>query len=128
MNEHDAEKEIYKAMPMPDTSKQPTSQPSMIQLRCTNCGGTMQTEADNRILCCPYCQSKSMIVNESPTDVYKDVEMAKIKSYENLAIEREKMKLEQLEQENKRGYRGLLIYFLIAVGFLIFLLIFTKLF
>lgn len=121
MNEHDIEKEIFKAMPMPDMNSQSSGQPVFVQLRCTNCGGTMQTEQNNKILCCPYCQSQTLVLNESPADVYKEVEIEKAHTYERLALEREKLRLESEKKSFIQEHRGVFAYIIITLAFLVLL-------
>lgn len=118
MSNHEIEKDIFRAMPVPDNSSQSTTQPTFIQLRCTNCGGTMQTEKNNKILCCPYCQSKTMVLNESPLEAYKEVEIERARSYERLALGREKMK----HDSNTKEIIALVVFAIVCIiGILIIL-------
>lgn len=119
MNEHDIEKEIFKAMPMPDMNSQSSGQPVFIRLQCTNCGGILQTEQNNKILCCPYCQSKTLVINESPIEAYKEVEIEKAHAYERLSLGREKM-----EQDSR--IKEIMILVALAIACIIGILILAR--
>ena len=55
-----------------------------IRLRCRNCDGTMEADAENRILTCPYCGSRELIV-------------------ESEAIRLEKLRAKQAQEEAARA-------------------------
>lgn len=116
-NEHDAEKEIFKAMPMPNNIE--GSSPTLINLRCTNCGGTMQIKEKDKVICCPYCQSKTMVINDSPTEVYKEVEIEKMHTYERITDKREQADMEKRKQNLKESYHIVLVYILVCLGFIL---------
>ena len=91
----EVEAEIFKASPIPETD----SSVSFIKLRCENCGGTLQTDANHKILCCPYCQSKTLVVNDSPLQVHTEIEIDKAHTYANMSTAKEKMRLENDRKE-----------------------------
>ncbi len=55
-----------------------------IRMRCRNCDGTMEADAENRILTCPYCGSRELIV-------------------ESEAIRLEKLRAKQAQEEAARA-------------------------
>ena len=42
-----------------------------IRMRCKNCDGTMEADAENRILTCPYCGSRELIVESDAVRLEK---------------------------------------------------------
>ena len=118
-NEHDAEKEIYRSLPMSIPISGGTI--SVSQMKCQNCGGEMQIQNGNKIICCPFCQSKSIIVVDSPSEAYQNVEIEKAHSYERLALEREKLKLEQQKQQRKETNTEILILAVLMIAILVIL-------
>ena len=58
-----------------------------VRLRCPECGGTMEVDADREILSCPYCGSKRLV------DVSDDVRIAKI--YSEADVRRERIRADR---------------------------------
>ena len=93
------EKEVLETSPMPNELQNKESKITYIKLRCENCGGTLQTDSNHKILCCPYCQSKTLVVNDSPLQVHKEIEIEKIHTYANMSTAKEKMRLDTDKKE-----------------------------
>lgn len=93
----EVEREIFETSPIPAASQE--SKITYIKLRCENCGGTLQTDANHKILCCPYCQSKTLVVNDSPLQVYKEIEIEKAHTYANMSTAKEKMRLDSEKKQ-----------------------------
>lgn len=54
-----------------------------VKLTCSDCGGTMDIDADKKVLLCPFCGSKKIILESDEVKIAKiqadaDVEKAKI--------------------------------------------------
>ena len=97
--EEEVTREVFKEAPMPEANRATADSITYIKLRCENCGGTLQTDASHKILCCPYCQSKTLVINDSPLQVHKEIEIEKVHTYANMSTAKEKMRI---EGENKQ--------------------------
>ena len=97
-----------------------------IILRCEQCNGTLQVNSDRSCLICPYCGSKSLIVENDvvtieriKTSAQKEIEMEKIKSIDKVyQREAEKEDREEIKKQVEKFRISKFSKFLI-VAFLI---------
>lgn len=97
-----------------------------IILRCEQCNGTLQVNSDRSCLICPYCGSKSLIVENDvvtieriKTSAQKEIEMEKIKSIDKVyQREAEKEDREEIRKQVEKFRISKFSKFLI-VAFLI---------
>ena len=87
------------ARPNNATDSSNNSQPVSIKMSCKDCGGTLEIDSSRRILVCPFCQSKEIIIDSDNVQMqriqstaYKDVEMYRINAQRD--IELKKLKLQ----------------------------------
>lgn len=82
-----------------------------VQLRCKECGGTLQVDAGKSVLVCPFCQSTELLVESDEVTIqriksntYKEVEMEKLRHEEakDLRAAEEKKK----EEDSRKAYTG----------------------
>ena len=93
--------------------KEVESAPSIetIQLRCKSCNGVLTVEEGRKVLSCPFCQSKELIVESEgvvkqriQSEAYKDVETVKQDTYREVELEKQKAnkEIEQIRQQASR--------------------------
>lgn len=68
-----------------------------VKLTCSDCGGTMDIDADKKVLLCPFCGSKKIILESDEVKIAKiqadaDVEKAKIQRDIQMADREEEQK------------------------------------
>lgn len=68
-----------------------------VKLTCSDCGGTMNIDADKKVLLCPFCGSKKIILESDEVKIAKiqadaDVEKAKIQRDIQMADREEEQK------------------------------------
>lgn len=64
-----------------------------MQLRCKVCGGVMNADDENRVLSCPYCGSKELMIDSDEVKIeeirnrtYKEVELGKQQTYKEVEL------------------------------------------
>ena len=73
----------------------------IIRLRCTNCEGIMDIDAEKQIISCPYCGSKSLILESDDVKIEKI--RAKTEEYkQDKQNELSRQQLEYLKEQDKR--------------------------
>ncbi|MBQ2884399.1 MAG: zinc-ribbon domain-containing protein [Alphaproteobacteria bacterium] len=99
-----------------------------VQLRCKACNGVMDIRADSKVMECPYCGSREVIIESD------DVAIEKIKSQTHKEIELKKMENEEKisrTQEEKEMLtefkKGKFSKFLIICAVISFLMCYTQL-
>lgn len=95
-----------------------------VKLTCSDCGGTMDIDADKKVLLCPFCGSKKIILESDEVKIAKiqadaDVEKARMEH------ESEMRRQEYDNEEQKRNDKEENII-LIVVG--IFLIVMIAVF
>lgn len=112
----------------------------MIKLQCQECNGVMDVKEDSNVICCPYCGSKKLIIDNDPVKIEKiksetaieqakikkDVELDKHQTYREIELkklEKEKYLLEQQEVADfKKGkFSKIILIYCIACIFGIFI-------
>lgn len=88
-----------------------TIEPKKLSLKCQNCGGTLDIDENQTLMCCPFCGSKEIIVESDVVKVERirsqtqtDIEKSRINAYrdiENAKFEFEKEKQQQISEEQK---------------------------
>lgn len=71
---------------------------STIQLRCKQCGGFMDVEADRPVLFCQFCGSKELINESDPVAVQR----IKSTTYKQIALEQLQFEREKEQAKNQR--------------------------
>lgn len=74
-----------------------------IRMICQECGGTMDIDKDKSILCCPYCGSKKLIVENDA------VRIERIKAEHELEMQKESYK-HHIKVGKSYMYIGLFIF------------------
>lgn len=88
----------------------------VIKMKCAECGGALDVNSDRKVMCCPFCGSKNLIVESD----YVKVETERIKAEHDL----KEKELEHRKTEDKRLWK-----MMIVIGiFLIVLLICNEVF
>lgn len=94
-----------------------------ILLRCEHCGGTLEIDDDKEVISCPFCGSKSIILDNDNVQIekirantYKEVEFAKLKKQSE---EEKRISKKEKVNEFKKGK----IAKLLKVGLIVSLLL-----
>lgn len=99
------------------TKFQTLSESRLVKMRCSNCDGMLEYDADKEIMSCPFCGSKEIVLEADVVKIKRIENDAnvKIKSIELQSKEREKtidsetrIRLEELEAQ-KLEYENALI-------------------
>ena len=90
-----------------------------VKLTCSDCGGTMDIDADNKVLLCPFCGSKKIILESDEVKIAKiqadaDVEKARMEH------ESEMRRQEYDNEEQKRNDKEENMY---IIGLVVFVII-----
>lgn len=85
-----------------------------VKLTCSDCGGTMDIDADKKVLLCPFCGSKKIILESDEVKMAKiqadaDVEKARMKHEADMADR------EELEKSNKRAWIMFFVFLFILL-------------
>ena len=101
-NQHDAERDIYRAMPMV-----PTTNTSGRIVKCNRCGNKMDAIVADTTGLCLYCGSKRLVPSSEHIEAvrmqngaYVGVEISKHENYKEIALAREKTR----QQENQLDF------------------------
>lgn len=87
-----------------------------VKLTCSDCGGTMDIDADKKVLLCPFCGSKKIILESDEVKIAKiqadaDVEKAKIQRDIQMADREEE------QQSYKVVYAIIIVWVIVLILF-----------
>lgn len=76
-----------------------------LKLKCVECGGVLEIDSDRKILSCPYCGSKQLIIDSDDVRI-QEIKSDKIKSvtksFENVLLAKEKNKEKEIDFRTKQ--------------------------
>ena len=85
----------------PECGSKNISTPETMQLRCKSCNGVMTIQGDDRILSCPYCGSRELILESDNVTIQR----IKSKTEKEIEMERihhqERQQIREIEQQDK---------------------------
>lgn len=90
-----------------------------ISLKCKECGGVLEVDADREVLSCPYCGSKELFLESDEVKI----ERIRSKAYTDVELK----KLENEEKKDARAPLKWLYYILIGIGVCIAYVLLMKL-
>lgn len=125
-NQSDAEKEIFRAFPLPnEPASTKNGSKNVVSLQCQCCNARMEMSNNTQALFCPHCGAKNLIVEDSNVKIareryaaYRDVELGKQRTYERIVASREKKrgsKGGKITSESRDMIVGLAIIFMMTV-------------
>ncbi len=86
-------------------------------IKCNDCGGTMQFDADKNIMCCPFCGSNKIIVESD----YVNVEKYRIRNEKDVELEEIKTTAKTKDNKSRRStleFFGILALMAFIVAFM----------
>ncbi len=97
----------------------------IVELKCPNCGATIQVDEDRDFCFCSYCGTKSMIDNGT-IHIIDEAKIREAEAFEKVRIAEAEAKLqaERDKQNNKMLVIMVVISLIIGFGAMIFLKIF----
>lgn len=96
---------------------------NIVKLTCEDCGGTMDIDSDRKVMVCPFCGSKKIVLESDEVKIAHIQAEAEIEK-QRLANDLEKSKQEEAKRKDEEDNKN----FLIGVGILIVIIIFCFLF
>lgn len=92
---------------------------AVISMRCKDCNGLLDVNEDQTIMFCPYCGSKSLILENDA------VQIERIKSEAQTKIELERIKSEEKKAQNP--LKGIVIMVLAFIALAVVYVLLNKL-
>lgn len=68
-----------------------------VSLKCKECGGVLEVDADREVLSCPYCGSKELFLESDEVKI----ERIRLKAYTDVELGRSEHQLEKNKDDNK---------------------------
>lgn len=97
-----------------------------VSLKCENCGGILQVDSEQSVLSCPYCEHKSLIVENDAvtierirTSATKEIELEKIKSNDRQQKVAEEKEQRQEDKELVEKFKKSKLAKLLVIVFVI---------